>query len=519
MARIIVTDPLAEEGLALLREAGHDVQSFDDQAAAHAAGAVADAEAWIVRSGTNLSKDDYDAAPQLKAVGRAGVGVDNVNLPEATAHGVAVFHAPTGNITSAAEQAWALMLAAARRVPEADAAMKNEDWARKRLKGVELAGKTLFIVGLGRIGRMMAARAQAFEMKTIGFDPFVTKEAAAGFGVERVELDEGFERADIITLHTPLTPQTRDLVGTDALARCKKGVIIVNAARGGLIDAEALHAALEAGAVHAAGIDVWPEEPPADWSLAKHPRVVAAPHLGASTKEAQLKAATQACERVRDFLATGDAGLAVNAQATVSDTLRPWVDLVERLAAFGIQALPASLEQITVCAPGSLDAKALQVHALVGALRASTDEPVNAISAPGLAKERGWTVATRELPDDDRFLRIEFTTAKGRMALEGTHTPHYGGRVTELDGYSVEFRPRGRFLFTRHQDVPGVLASLTALLAEAKVNVASVSLARRGEDGTAVAVIQVDGSIPVAARDGLRRLDAITEAHRIRVDD
>ncbi len=517
MARVVVSDPLAEEGYALLRERGHDpvdVTGLDGDARA---AAVAQAEAWIVRSGTRLGPDEMAAAPRLRAVGRAGVGVDNVDLEAATAAGVAVFNSPTGNITSAAEQAWALMLAAARRVPEADAAMKEGDWARKRLKGVELAGKTLFIVGLGRIGRMMARRAQAFEMTCLGFDPFVTAEAAAGFGVEKVELEDGFRRADVVTFHTPLTSKTRDLLDAERVAMLKEGCIVVNAARGGLLDEPALLEGLTSGRVAAAGVDVWSEEPPTDWSLAKHPRVVAAPHLGASTHEAQVKAAVQAVERVCDFLDSGDAGNAVNAQVRVPEPMRPWVGLAEQLAAFGAQAVDGPLSEVVVSAGPDLDADALRIHALVGALRAGTDEPVNAINAPGMADEKGWTVAGRGTPDQADYVCVEVRGDGGGIRLEGTYTPHYGARVTRIDHYDVEFRPRGRFLFTRHDDVPGVLAGITRILADAGVNVADLSLARNGA-GAAVAVVRVDGGVPRQARDGLRGLEHVREAHRIRLN-
>ncbi len=519
MARILVTDPLDAEGIAYLKSRGHEVVEVRDAAAK--AREVPMAEAWIVRSATTITGADLAAAKRLRAVGRAGVGVDNVDLAAATARGIAVFHAPTGNITSAAEQAWALILACARRVPEADASMKRGEWNRK-LEGMELSGKTLLLVGLGRIGRMMAERAHAFEMTVLGHDPFVTPEAAKAMGVQWVTLDEGLPQADLVSLHTPLTSQTRHIMDADRIGRMRKGAILVNAARGPLVDPAALLAALESGHLRAAGVDVWEEEPPNEWGLAKHPRVVAAPHLGASTKEAQVKAALQACQRVCDFLATGDAGLAVNAQAAVDAALRPWVHLAEALAGFGVQTLQAPLEEVVVGASPGLDAKALQVHALVGAIRPAMDTPVNAINAPGMAAERGWTVATRLLPPEkDEPKRIAVTLRAGEKALtiEGTHTPHYGSRVTRFDGFDVEFRPHGRFLVTRHRDVPGVLAQITAALAEHKVNVANVSLARDHEAGDAVAVIQVDGSIPVAVRDALRKVEAIREAHRIRVLD
>ncbi|MEA3166754.1 MAG: D-3-phosphoglycerate dehydrogenase / 2-oxoglutarate reductase, partial [Thermoplasmata archaeon] len=330
VARILLTDPLDAEGLDLLRKRGHEIVDATKLEGAARLAEVAKAEAWMIRSGTHIKAEDFAAAKKLRAVGRAGVGVDNVDLAAATARGVAVFHAPTGNITSAAEQAWALMLACARRVPEADASMKQGKWERK-LEGVELAGKTLLLVGLGRIGRMMAQRAQAFEMTTLGYDPFVTPEAAKAMGVEWVALDDGLARADLVSLHTPLTAQTRHLIDAGRLARMKPTAILVNAARGPLVDPAALADALDAKRLRLAGIDVWEEEPPADWRLAKHPKVVAAPHLGASTKEAQAKAAIQAAERVADFLATGDAGLAVNAQAAVDAKVRPWVTLVEAL--------------------------------------------------------------------------------------------------------------------------------------------------------------------------------------------
>ncbi len=518
MVRAIVTDPLAPEGLALIEAAGHDVATFPEPDAARQAGALADAELWVVRSGTTVTAADLDAASQLRAIARAGVGVDNVDLEAATARGVAVFNAPTGNITSAAEQAWALMLSAARRTPEGDAAMKQEDWARKRLKGVELAGKTLFVVGLGRIGRMMAARAQAFEMTVTGYDPFVTPEAARGFGVEWLEIDDALPQADVVSLHTPLLPHTRHTLDERRLALVKKGAIIVNAARGGLIDEEALLASLESGHVHAAGIDVWEEEPPTDWRLAKHARVVAAPHLGASTSEAQVKAATQAVGRALDFLASGDAGLAVNAQASLDGAAKPWALLAERLSGFATQCLPQTMDRLTVATTEGLPQEAICTHALVGAVRATTDDAVNAINAPSMAKQRGWSVATQNLPEDSPgFIRITAEGGGHSVTLEGTHTPHYGSRVTSLDNYDVEFRPQGRFLMTRHRDVPGVLARLLAPLAGAGVNVANVSLARHQSDGSAVAVIRVDGGIPREARDGLRGLDDVFEAHRIRL--
>jgi D-3-phosphoglycerate dehydrogenase len=514
-----MTDALDAEGLALLRAKGHAIVDATKMDAAARARELAEADAWLIRSGTTIGAADLAQAPRLRAVGRAGVGVDNVDLAAATARGVAVFHAPTGNITSAAEQAWALLLACARRVPEADASMKRGEWAR-RMEGVELAGKTLLLVGLGRIGRMMAQRAAAFEMRVLGHDPFVTAEAARAMGVEWVALEDGLARADAVSLHTPLTAQTRHLVDAARLALMRPGAILVNAARGPLVDAAALADALDRGRLRAAGIDVWDPEPPSDWRLAKHPKVVAAPHLGASTREAQAKASIQACERVAHFLETGDAGLAVNAQATVDAKLRPWVALVEALAAFGVQLLREPLAQVEVGATAGLDPTAMQVHALVGALAATAETPVNAINAPGLAQERGWAVATKVLAQESEEpprVHVRLRGGSQELTLEGTHTPHYGSRLTRIDGYDIEVRPQGRFLVTRHRDVPGVLARVTALLADAKVNVASVGLARDAASGTAMAVIQVDGSVPVQVRDLLRGAENILEAHRVRV--
>ncbi len=505
MARVRVTDPIAQEGLDLLAEAGHHVVAASD-----------DAEAWVIRSGTQITDEAMAGCPSLKAIARAGVGVDNIEVPSATARGIAVFHAPTGNITSAAEQAWALLLAAARRIPEADAAMKGARWARKELQGVELCGKTIFIVGLGRIGRMMAARAQAFEMTCLGYDPFVSPEAAASFGVESVSLEEGFSRANFATLHTPLTPQTAGLVGAELLARVQPGFILVNAARGGLVDETALLEALERGNVLRAGIDVWEQEPPTEWDLAKHPRVVAAPHLGASTKEAQTKATTQAVGRLVDFLESGDASLAINSQATVPEALAPWAQLAGDMAAFLAQTVTGTVQEIRISASSGMDPGALEVPALCGAMRAVVGNDVNAINAPGLAKQRGIRIASAKLAEDDPFIQITIQ-AEGTHVIEGVWTPHYGGRVTSLGGFDIEFRPQGRFILTQHQDVPGVLAAITGALAEANVNVAHVSLARRAPEGEAMAVIGVDGSIPKPARDALRALKTIREAHRIRV--
>jgi D-3-phosphoglycerate dehydrogenase / 2-oxoglutarate reductase len=263
---------------------------------------------------------------------------------------------------------------------------------------------------------------------------------------------------------------------------------------------------------------VWAEEPPTDWRLAKHPRVVAAPHLGASTEEAQLKAAMQACARVCDFLDSGDAGLAINAQVRVPAPLRPWVELAEELAGFALQLVDGTIEEILVASDPALDPEALRVHALVGALRVGSESAVNAINAPAMAAERGWAVASKRLPDaNPPYVRLEVRSTQGHVLIEGTHTPHYGGRVTRIDGFDVEFRPRGRFLVTHHDDVPGVLAAITRVLADADVNVAGVSLARERARGDALAVIEVDGSIPKQARDALRMVAHIRVAHRVRV--
>ena len=467
--------------------------------------ALADADAVLVRSATKVDVEALAAAPRLQVVARAGVGLDNVDVKAATQSGVMVVNAPTSNIVSAAELAVALMLAAARHVAPASAALKNGEWKRSRYTGIELYEKTVGIVGLGRIGVLVAQRLSAFGMKVIAYDPYVQAGRAAQMGVRLVSLDDLLEQSDFMSVHLPKTPETLGLVGEEQLARVKASLVLVNAARGGIVDEHALYVALKEGRVAAAGLDVFATEPCTDSPLFELENVVATPHLGASTDEAQEKAGLAVARSVRLALSGELVPDAVNVQGgLIAEDVRPGIPLTEKLGRIFTALAGEVAQQLDVEVRGEItqyDVKVLELAALKGVFSDVIEEQVSYVNAPLLAAERGVAVrlvTDGESPDHRNLITLRGTLADGtQVSVSGTLVGiAQRERLVEVDGYTIDIEPTAHLAFLRYQDRPGMVGTVGGILGEAGVNIAGMQVARDTMGGHALVALSVDSMIP-----------------------
>jgi D-3-phosphoglycerate dehydrogenase len=524
--KIFVADDVNEGGLAPLREAGFEVEKRTGLKGDELAEAVASADGLVVRSETKVTSQLLEAAGRLRVIGRAGVGVDNIDVPSATQRGVVVMNAPDGNTMTTAEHALALLLALARRVPQGDASLKAGRWERKKFVGVELRGKTLGVVGLGRIGRVVASRALGFEMRVVAFDPFVAPEQLREQGVEIATLEEVCSRADFITVHTPLTPETRGIIGAREFARMKQGVRVINCARGGLVDERALYEAIKDGRVAGAALDVFEEEPPpADHPLLNLEEVVVTPHLGASTKEAQEGVAVIVAEQMRDFFLTGAVRGAVNTPAVGAQELKalePYINLAERLGRFQAQLVDEAVRGVEIEYAGeaaALDAAPVTRSFLAGLLR-NMSARVNVVNAMLIAEERGISVKVSQRlggaaePREPLRTRV-LTSAGGHTVAGALFGRDSDGRVTEIDGFRIEAVPAGNMILTRNSDVPGVVGRVGTILGDRGVNISRFHLGRRERGGEAMAVIETDAPLDDTTLEELRALEPIIYARQI----
>jgi D-3-phosphoglycerate dehydrogenase / 2-oxoglutarate reductase len=502
---VLLAEELAPSVVAVLGD-GVEVRSVDGSDRAALLPALADADALIVRSATTVDEQALGAAPRLKVVARAGIGLDNVDVAAATARGVMIVNAPQSNIVSAAEHAVALLLACARNVAPANAALKAGSWQRSRWTGVEVADKTVGVVGLGRIGVLFAQRMSAFGTRLLAYDPFVQPARAAQIGVRLVSLEELLRESDFISIHLPRTPETVGLIGESQLALCKPTVRIVNAARGGLLDEAALAKALEQGTVAGAGLDVFETEPCTDSPLFAFDSVVATPHLGASTAEAQDKAGVAVARSVRLALEGDFVPDAVNVQAAgvVDEQLRPGLPLVEKLGrVFTALAggVAASLEVAVRGEIAVLDVQVLQLAALKGVFADVVEEQVTFVNAPSLAAERGVEVTLSkdlESPEYRNVITVRGVLATGEpVSVSGTLVgPRQVEKLTEVDGFDVELLAAGHLVFLRYEDRPGVVGTIGVRLGDAGVNIAGAQVGRARQGGDALMVLQVDSPVP-----------------------
>jgi len=526
--KIFVADDVSESGLQPLREAAFNVEKRTGLSKEELAGALKDCEGLIVRSETKVTADLLDSAGSLRVIGRAGVGVDNIDVTAATMRGMVVMNAPDGNTITTAEHTIALLISLARAIPQANSSLKSGRWERKKFIGVELQGKTLGIVGLGRIGRVVASRARAMGMVIVAYDPFIAQEQARDLEIELAPLDDVYARADFLTVHTPLTAETRGLIDRDVIAKMKPGARIINCARGGLVDETALYEAITNGSIAGAALDVFSQEPPpADHPLLSLDQVIVTPHLGASTTEAQEGVAFTVAEQMRDYLLTGALRGAVNVPMVglkELNLMQPYVVLAEKLGRFQAQLVDKAVSEVRIEYAGEIvdiDAAPVTRAFLSGLLR-DVSARVNVVNAFLIADERGIKVTTtyvRTTGDTTPAIHTEILAGGSRQSLAGTLFGYGGetreGRITEIDGFHLEATPQGHMLVMRNRDVPGVIGSVGTILGEGGVNISRFHLGRRERGGEAMAVIEVDAPLSKETLSSLRSLEQVTSAQPI----
>ena len=525
--RILISDPVSPVCLDILRTAGLEVEQKVGLSLPDLKRELAQAVGLVVRSETKVSEEVLAAAPALRVVGRAGTGVDNIDVPAATRRGVVVMNAPGENTIAAAEHTLSLMLAMARNIPAADRSLKAGAWERTRFLGVELYGKILGVVGLGKVGREVAYRARAFGMEVRGFDPFLPEEIASRLGFKLLPLKDLVAQSDFLTVHVPLNAQTRHLIGEAELQNCKRGLRLVNCARGGIVDEAALGSALEDGRVAGAALDVFEKEPPGEsHPLVMRPEVVATPHLGASTVEAQEKVAVRIAEQIVAYLQKGSVAGAVNVDSIEPEVFRaiaPWLDLAERLGRLQGHLIQGAVREATVEFSGAILEHPVQLLVaafLKGYLERVVTEPVNLINAPVLAKEMGLRVHEVRAPDPADYTSLIVTTLaapSGSRTLAGTLFGKRDLRMVRLDDFRFEALPGGEMLLCSNDDRPGMVGILGTVLGEAGINIATLSLGRDHTGGKAIAIFNLDSPVDAGLLERIRSLHGILWAESVRL--
>jgi D-3-phosphoglycerate dehydrogenase / 2-oxoglutarate reductase len=517
--RVLITDEVSDRCVDRFRAEKSLIVEYRPGLVADALrSSVAGCAALVVRSQTKVTASVIEAGRSLRVIGRAGTGVDNVDVEAATRAGIVVMNVPGGNTVSAAEHTFSLMLALARQIPAADASVKAGRWERRKFVGSELHGKVLGILGVGRVGREVARRARAFEMEILGFDPFLSEEMMAQAKVRFVPLEEIFRRSDFITVHTPLTAETRHLVGAKEMAICKPALRIVNCARGGIVDEKAVAAALEAGKIAGAAFDVYEQEPPKDLLFKDMPNVICTPHLAASTEEAQERVAVDIADQICDYLRDGVARNAVNLttlDARTMETARPFLALAGKLGRLHAQLMKGHPREIVVEYGGDVPHDAtgpLTVAILRGFLEGHSSGPVNAVNAAFIAKERGIKlreIRTPEAIDYTSLITVTVESTEGRRDVSGTLFGRNLARIVRLDGYHFDAIPEGTLLLVSNDDRPGIIGILGTTLGRAGINIAYMSLGRDRSGGQAIAILNVDSDVPPAVLDELRAAPGI----------
>ncbi len=505
MPKILVTDPLSEEGLAQLFEATDmQVDLKIGIPATEIIEIIGDYDALLVRSQTKVTADIITAAKNLKVIGRAGVGVDNIDVRAATKAGILVINAPDGNTITTAEFSFAMMMALARHIPQATKSLLDGRWERNKFVGAELRDKVLGIVGLGRIGAEVAKRAQVFSMHVIAYDPFLTPARAEKLGVKAGTLEDVITKADFITVHTPLTKETHHLIGEKELSRMKKGVRIINCARGGIIDEMALCKALDDGIVQGAAFDVFEKEPPIDHPLLQYPQVIATPHLGASTNEAQINVAVDVAGGIVQLLRGGVYPHTVNLPslpAELRQQIQPFADLGEVLGSLAAQVMQQGVQSVQIQyegEPSQLQVDPITRATLKGILQQHYGEEVHLISVALLAEEIGIDVSETKIPRNQTYgnhIRVTLVGDTESVTVAGTYIKGLGIRIVDIGGYPLDISPSDYLVTTWHHDVPGIIGSVGSVLGKAGINIASMQVGRVNEGGQALMVIAVDRAV------------------------
>jgi D-3-phosphoglycerate dehydrogenase len=524
--RVLISDALSDAAVQIFKDRGVavDFQPNLGKDKEKLAEIIGNYDGLAIRSATKVTPKILEKAKALRVIGRAGIGVDNVDIPAATAKGIIVMNTPFGNSITTAEHAITLMLALARQIPQADASTQAGKWEKNRFMGVEITAKTLGVVGCGNIGSIVANRGIGLKMKVVAYDPFLSPERAMELGVEKVELDELLRRADFITLHTPLTDKTRNIIDAKALARTRKGVRIVNCARGGLVDEAALRAALDSGHVAGAAFDVFVEEPATANPLFGHPNVVCTPHLGAATTEAQENVALQVAEQMSDYLLRGAISNAVNFPSITAEEaprLKPFIALAERLGSFAGQLTETGIKKVQLSYEGAvaqMNTKALTSAAIAGLLRPMLQD-VNVVSAPIVAKDRGIVIEeiTREAAGDfDSLITVTVVTETQTRWVSGTVFADGRPRIVNIKGIRMDAEFGASMIYITNLDKPGFIGRFSSTLGDAGINIATFHVGREAPGGSAVALIEIDGELPPDVLAKVRALPQVQQARPLK---
>ncbi len=524
--RVLISDALSPAAVQIFKDRGVEVDfqpnlgKDKDKLAA----LIGEFDGLAVRSATKVTPKILEQGARLKVIGRAGIGVDNVDIPAATAKGIIVMNTPFGNSITTAEHAITLMLALARQIPQADASTQAGKWEKNRFMGVEITGKTLGVIGCGNIGSIVADRAVGLRMKVIAYDPFLSAERAVEIGVEKVDLPDLIRRADFITLHTPLTEKTKNILGAEAIAAARKGVRIINCARGGLVDEAALRIALDSGQVAGAAFDVFTEEPATQNPLFGHPNVVCTPHLGAATTEAQENVALQIAEQMSDYLLRGAITNAVNFPSITAEEaprLKPFVTLAEKLGSFAGQLTETGIRKVQLSYDGEvarMNTRALSSAAIAGLLRPMLQD-INVVSAPGVAKDRGIVVeeTTREGDCDyESLITVTVVTEKQSRSVAGTVFADGRPRIVNIKGIRMDAEFGPSMLYITNLDKPGFIGHFSSTLGDAGINIATFHVGREAPGANAIALIEVDGEVPPEVLRKVQALPQVQQAKQLR---
>jgi len=525
--KVLIADAVAQSCVDILEQAGFEVDNRPGLGDEDKLQALAPCTGLVVRSATQVSAAMMDAAPQLRVIGRAGSGVDNIDVAAATERGILVMNAPGENTLSAAEHAFAMLMAVSRNIPAADARMHDGAWGKSGLMGVELVDKTIGVLGLGRIGQAVATRARAFGMRVLGYDPFLPAEVAASLGVELCELDDIWPRADFLTIHTPLTDKTRHIVDAPALAACKPGIRVVNCARGGLLDESALLDALASGHAAGAALDVFEQEPlPADSPLRADPRVVLTPHLGASTSEAQEKVAVRIAEQFIAYLQQGEIRNAVNSFSVDGPTaarLAPWLTGAQALGRMQAALLDGACKEIEITVAGELTelpTDSITASVLCGFLAPQLSRQVNVVNAASVARQQGYRVSESTDQQSEGFaslVRVRVVGENATHEVAGSVVGRGRAKLVRIDRFRVEAELKDHMLICRNSDVPGRLAAITGVIAEQGVNLANCSVGRDVDAQQAMNAIELDAALSDAGLAALRAVDGVEGVHQVRL--
>ncbi len=526
--KVLVSDKLSETAVQIFRDRGIDVTFEPDLGKDKIAllKAIPAFDGLAIRSATKATEKLINNAPNLKVIGRAGIGVDNVDIPAASKKGVIVMNTPFGNSITTAEHAIAMMMAVARQIPAASASTHAGKWEKSRFMGVELTAKTLGVIGAGNIGSIVCERALGLKMKVIAYDPFLSEERAAKIGVTKMDLDDLFRRADFITFHVPLTDKTRNILSREAITKLKPGVRIVNCARGGLVDEQALAEALQSGQVAGAGFDVFAVEPATDSPLFNLPNVVVTPHLGAATTEAQEKVAIQVAEQMSDYLLDGAVTNALNMPSVTAEEAKvmgPWLALAGHLGAFVGQLTDEPIKAINILYDGAvteMNIAALNAAAVAGIMRA-TNPDVNMVSAPVIAAERGVNISTTTQAKSgtfDAYIKLTVVSSERERSIGGTVFSDGKPRFIQIKGINIDAEIGKHMLYTTNNDVPGIIGTLGQTLGAGGVNIANFTLGRAKKSGDAIALLYVDEPVPPAALDALRNTGLFEQVRPLEFD-